>query len=203
MISNSLRIAFIGSGSLHKHAGLKKDIQLCEKVCYRMAELGITGVSRLYEHGLDAIMQNEYSKAIDRNVAYSSQLEVYAADIHQVNKSRLPRRKLAKIRNPSLVEQTEKIAAKYHSNWENCSSYSRKLLSRNVHIIFGYHLDKPVDAVITWCELDGFGQPKGDTATALKIAIGANIPVFNLYLPNKAEMLGQIAKFLKVKGIKK
>jgi len=57
--------------------------------------------------------------------------------------------------------------------------------------------------VITWCELDGFGQPKGDTATALKIAIGANIPVFNLYLPNKAEMLGQIAKFLKVKGIKK
>jgi len=104
-----------------------------------MAELGITGVSRLYEHGLDAIIQNEYSKAIDRNVAYSSQLEVYAADIHQVNKSRLPRRKLAKIRNPSLVEQTEKIAAKYHSNWENCSSYSRKLLGRNVHIIFGYH----------------------------------------------------------------
>ena len=46
--------------------------------------------------------------------------------------------------------------------------------------------------MITWCELDNFGQPKGGTATALKMAIGAQIPVFNLYLPNKAEILDQI-----------
>lgn len=197
MISNSLRIAFIGSRSLHKHSGLEKDIQLCEKVCYRMAELGITGVSGLCEQGMDAIMQIEYSRAIDRQVAYPSQLEVYATDIHQVNRSRLPRRKLAKIRNPSLVEQTEKIAANYHPNWDKCSSYTRKLLSRNAHIIFGYHLDKPVNAVITWCELDNFGQPKGNIAIALKMAVGAQIPIFNFYLPNKGKTLSKIEKFLR------
>lgn len=202
MISNLLRIAFIGSRSLHKHSGLEKDIQLCEKVCYRMAELGITGVSGLCEQGMDAIMQIEYSRAIDQCLAYPLQLEVYAADIHQVNRSRLPRRKLAKLRNPSLVAQTEKIAAQHHLNWENCNSYTRKLLSRNVHIIFGYHLNKPIDAVITWCELDNFGRPKGGTATALKMASDANIPVFNLYLPNKAVTLNQIRQFLQYKKIR-
>ncbi|WP_347460875.1 hypothetical protein ABEF79_00940 [Acinetobacter sp. ANC 7454] len=161
-----------------------------------MAELGITGVSGLCELGMDAIMQREFSKAINEGKAFSRQLEVYAADIHQVHKSTLPKKTLAKIRNPSLVTQAEQIAASHHPNWGKCSVYTRKLLSRNAHIIFGYHLNNPVDAVITWCELDNFGQPKGGTATALKMAWGAQIPVFNLYLPQKAEMLERISKFL-------
>ncbi|MEB6679323.1 hypothetical protein [Acinetobacter lwoffii] len=167
-----------------------------------MAELGITGVSGLCEQGMDAIMQIEYSRTIDQRIAYPSQLEVYVSDIHQVNRSRLPRRKLAKLRNPSLVIQAEKIAARYHPNWNNCSTYAKKLLSQNAHIIFGYNLDKPIDAVITWCELDNFGQPQGGTATALKMAWGAQIPVFNLYQPNKAETLGRIKQFLLDKKVR-
>lgn len=191
-----IRIAFIGSRNLHKYVGLAKDIELCQKVCYRMAELGIVGVSGLCEQGMDAIMQREYSKAINEGKAFPGQLEVYAADIHQIHKSTLQKKKLAKIRNPSLVTQAEQIAASHHPNWGKCSAYARKLLSRNAHIIFGYHLNKPVDAVIAWCELDNFGQPKGGTATALKMAWGAQIPVFNLYLPNKTETLDQIRQFL-------
>lgn len=201
MFHRSIRIAFIGSRNLHKNTGLDRDIQLCEKVCYRMAELGITGVSGLCELGMDAIMQREYSKVINAGKAYPGQLEVYAADIQQVHRSRLPKKNLAKMRNPSLVNQAEQIAAHYHPNWNNCSTYARKLLSRNAHIIFGYNLDRPVDAVITWCELDNFGQPKGGTATALKMTFDRQIPVFNLYLPNKTETLDQIGRFLKRKGI--
>lgn len=196
MALKPIRIAFIGSRNLHRYSGLDKDIQLCERVCYRMAELGITGVSGLCEMGMDSIMQKEYSRAINRGQAFLSQIEVYVTDIHHIHKSSLPNRKLAKIRNPSLVTQAEQIAAAYHPNWDKCNTYARKLLSRNAHIIFGYNLDKPVDAVITWCELDNFGQPKGGTATALKMAWGAQIPVFNLYLPQKAETLEQISKFL-------
>lgn len=196
MAYNSIRIAFIGSRSLHKLNGLDKDIQLCEKVCYRMAELGITGVSGLCEQRVDAIMQTQYSRAINEGKAFPRQIEVYVADIRQVHKSSLPKRNLAKMRNPALVTQAEKIAAHYHPNWNNCSTYARKLLSRNAYIIFGYNLDNAVEAVITWCELDNFGQPKGGTATALKMAWGAQIPVFNLYLPNKTETLNQINKFL-------
>lgn len=71
------------------------------------------------------------------------------------------------------------------------------------HIIFGYHLNKPVDAVITWYELDNFDQSKGGTAMALKMVMERQIPVFNLYLPNKNEILNQIAKFIKQKGANK
>ncbi|WP_347460333.1 hypothetical protein ABEF82_14805 [Acinetobacter thermotolerans] len=123
------------------------------------------------------------------------------ADIHHINKSCLPNRKLAKIRNPSLVRQAEEIAAHYHPNWDNCSTYARKLLSRNAYIILGYHLNKPVDAMVTWCELDNFGQPKGGTTTALKMAWDIHIPVFNLYLPDKAGTLSQSSHFLRRNGI--
>lgn len=167
-----------------------------------MAELGIIGISGLCEHGMDAIMQTEYSRAINEGKAYPGQIEVYVADIRQIHKSSLLKRNLAKMRNPALVAKTEQIAAHYHPNWNNCSTYAKKLLSRNAHIIFGYNLDRPVDAVITWCELDNFGQPKGGTATALKMAFDRQIPVFNLYLPDKAETLDQISRFLKRKNIR-
>lgn len=149
MTYNSIRIAFNCSRNLHKLSGLEKDIQICEKVCYRMAELGITGVSGLYEQGMDALMQIQYCKAINEGAAFISQLEIYIADIRQLHKSRLPRRNLARMRNPKLVSKAKEIAAQYHPNWQNCSPYARKLLSRNAHIIFGYNLDNPVNAVIT------------------------------------------------------
>ena len=107
MLATPLRIAFIGSRNLHKYTGLEKDIELCHKVCYRMAELGITGVSGLGELGIDSIMQKEYSRAINEGKALPGQLKVYAADIQQIHRSSLPKKKLAKIRNPSLVNQAE------------------------------------------------------------------------------------------------
>lgn len=99
------------------------------------------------------------------------------------------------------MTQAEQIAASCHPNWNKCSTYARKLLSRNAHIIFGYHLNNPVDAVVTWCELENFGHPKGGTATALKMAHDAGIPIFNIYLPEKAQTLNQISYFLKQRGI--
>ena len=196
-----LRVAFIGSRSLHDKSGLEEDIRLCEKVAYRFAELGIIGVSGLCYKGMDAIMQHQYSRAISKGKAFQSQLEVYVAKQTDIHRSRLPNRNLAKVRNPALKRETEAIASRYHHAWHKCSPDVRGLHSRNCHIIFGYNLDEPVDAVVAWCELDRNNEPMGGTGVAIRMALDANIPVFNLYLPDKKATLNQIRSFLKYKKV--
>lgn len=200
MIEN-LRVAFIGSRSLHDKTGLEKDIRLCEKVAYRFAELHIVGVSGLCYKGMDAIMQRMYSKAIIDFKAYLSQLEVYVAKQTDIHRSRLPNKHLAMLRNPALKRETEAMASRYHRAWHNCNPDARGLHSRNCHIIFGYNLDKPVDAVVTWCELDQNNEPMGGTGVAIRMALDAQIPVFNLNGPNQKETLQQIHSFLKRKKV--
>ncbi len=196
-----LRVAFIGSRSLHDKSGLEEDIRLCEKVAYRFAELDIVGVSGLCYKGMDAIMQRQYSRAISEGKAFQSQLEVYVAKQTDIHRSRLPNKHLAKVRNPALKRETEAMASRYHHAWHNCSPDARGLHSRNCHIIFGYKLDKPVDAVVTWCELDRNNEPMGGTGVAIRMALDAQIPVFNLYLPDKKATLNQIRNFLKHKKV--
>ena len=44
------------------------------------------------------------------------------------------------------------IAAPLHPAWERCSPAVRKLHARNVAILLGERLDRPVDAVVCWSE---------------------------------------------------
>lgn len=85
-----IRIALIGSRSLHRLPNMQADIELCHQVCARFARLGIIGVSGLCEEGMDAIMQKEYSRAIQMQFAFQSQLEVYVANIKDRRTSTLP-----------------------------------------------------------------------------------------------------------------
>lgn len=199
--SRNFRIALIGSRSLHKNINNHKYIPLCERVCYRLAALGVTFTSGLCREGMDAIAQLAYSQAVIDHKAFYSQFEVYVANKKQIDQSRLPNKHLSKVLNSTLKREIELIASQLHGNWNNCDSFAKGMHMRNIHQILGYDLKHPVNAVITWCDVDNYGQPIGGTRTALNLAKAHNIPIFNLNSPNHKEVLLQIRDFLKVNKI--
>ena len=188
-----MRIALIGSRQLEQKQEYFEDIKLCYNVCMKLAQLGITFTSGLCEIGMDGIAQKAYSKAVDLGLAKESQFEVYVADQYNIRKSTLPRKHLAIVRNKDLISETERIASEVHPAWDKCNEWARGMHSRNCHQILGYDLKSPVDAVICWTP---DGAVVGGTATAIRIAMKYNIPVFNLGVPDKESVLNDIKNFL-------
>ena len=188
-----MRIALIGSRQLEQKQEYFEDIKLCYNVCMRLAQLGVTFTSGLCEIGMDGIAQKAYSKAVDLGLAKESQFEVYVADQYNIRRSTLPRKHLAIIRNKNLIAETERIASEVHPAWDRCNEWARGMHSRNCHQILGYYLQSPVDAVICWTP---DGAVVGGTATALKLSMKYNIPVFNLGVKDKESVLQSIKKFL-------
>ena len=193
-----MRIALIGSRQLEQKQVYFEDIKLCYNVCMRLAQLGITFTSGLCEIGMDGIAQKAYSKAVDLGLAKESQFEVYVADQYNIRRSTLPRRHLAIVRNKDLISETERIASEVHPAWDRCNEWARGMHSRNCHQILGYDLQSPVDAVICWTP---DGAVVGGTATALKLSMKYNIPVFNLGTKDKESVLQSIEKFLEDGGV--
>ena len=188
-----MRIALIGSRQLEQKQEYFEDIKLCYNVCMRLAQLGVTFTSGLCELGMDGIAQKAYSKAVDLGLAKESQFEVYVADQYNIRRSTLPRRHLATVRNKDLISETERIASEVHPAWDRCNEWARGMHSRNCHQILGYDLQSPVDAVICWTP---DGAVVGGTATAIRIAMKYDIPVFNLGVPDKEYVLNDIKNFL-------
>ena len=188
-----MRIDLIGSRQLEQKQEYFKDIKLCYNVCMRLAQLGITFTSGLCEIGMDGIAQKAYSKAVDLGLAKESQFEVYVADQYNIRRSTLPRRHLATVRNKDLISETERIASEVHPAWDRCNEWARGMHSRNCHQILGYDLQSPVDAVICWTP---DGKIQGGTATAIRIAMKCDIPVFNLGVSDKKSVLNDIKNFL-------
>lgn len=193
-----MRIALIGSRQLEQKQEYFEDIKLCYNVCMRLAQLGITFTSGLCELGMDGIAQKAYSKAVDLGLANETQFEVYVADSYNIRKSTLPRKHLATVRNKDLISETERIASEVHPAWDRCNEWARGMHSRNCHQILGYDLQSPVDAVICWTP---DGKIQGGTATAIRIALKYNIPVFNLGTKDKESVLQSIKKFLEDGGV--
>ena len=188
-----MRIALIGSRQLEQKQEYFEDIKLCYNVCMRLAQLGITFTSGLCEIGMDGIAQKAYSKAVDLGLAKESQFEVYVADQYNIRRSTLPRRHLAIVRNKDLISETERIASEVHPAWDRCNEWARGMHSRNCHQILGYDLQSPVDAVICWTP---DGKIQGGTATAIRISMKYDIPVFNLGVSDKKSVLNDIKNFL-------
>ena len=86
--------------------------------------------------------------------------------------------------NPVEQADAEALARKHHSAWTRCGRGARALHARNAAIIRGRRLDSPVAAVICWTPL---GAETGGTATGIRIARAAGIPVLNLALVSAAE----------------
>jgi hypothetical protein len=70
-----------------------------------------------------------------------------------------------------------RIAAEYHPAWDKCSHGARAMHARNVQIVLGTELDRPVDLVICWTP---GGKAVGGTAMGIRLAQAHRIPVYNL-----------------------
>ena len=77
----------------------------------------------------------------------------------------------------SALSGCMEIAARLHPAWHRCSPAARKLHARNVSILLGSGLDRPVDAVIAWTR---DAAVTGATGMGLRIAAAHGIPVLNL-----------------------
>lgn len=76
------------------------------------------------------------------------------------------------------------LAERLHPAWRKCSRGARALHARNVGIVLGPGLNRPVDAVICWTP---GGEVVGGTGMALRIADQAGIPVVNLAVDSPHE----------------
>jgi hypothetical protein len=82
------------------------------------------------------------------------------------------------LRGKSIIVESrsdlEELVDKFHPAPQNLSPGARALIRRNIPIILGYDLQKPVDSVVCWT------SGAGGTAFSLDIATANNIPVLNL-----------------------
>jgi hypothetical protein len=77
------------------------------------------------------------------------------------------------------------LGEKARGGWHNAGRGSVAHHSRNPYQVLGDDLNSPVDFVLTWAPYKSNGpQVTGGTATAVKIALERDIPVFNLIEPD-------------------
>lgn len=77
------------------------------------------------------------------------------------------------------------IASHFHPAWQYLPEFHKALMARNVHVILGQTLNKPVNVVLCWtedgCEHDRERTPDtGGTGHAISVASHYNIPVVNI-----------------------
>lgn len=77
--------------------------------------------------------------------------------------------------NPLLLN----IAESFHPNWSALSQGAKKLMARNVAILFGNDLLQRVDFVLYW-QAPNINRYKGGTGHTLRIADSYEIPTFNI-----------------------
>ena len=79
--------------------------------------------------------------------------------------------------SPERMRECLAIAEEHHAAWHRCSDGVKKMHARNVAILLGPELDRPVDVVLCWTPE---GRVEGGTGMALRIAASRGIPVLNL-----------------------
>lgn len=87
---------------------------------------------------------------------------------------------------PKITEKHEELAASVHPAWGRCSQGAKKMHTRNTCQVLGEHLDSPATILVCWT-VDG--KLKGGTATAMRIAMKYDIPIYNLAIEADIEKL--------------
>ncbi len=81
------------------------------------------------------------------------------------------------------------IAEAHHNAWDKCDNRARALLGRNVHILLGENLHKPVDMVVYWQPSNNRITDRGGTNHSLRIASTFGIKTFNINEPDQQRAL--------------
>jgi hypothetical protein len=63
--------------------------------------------------------------------------------------------------------------------WDRLKPSHRRMHTRNVYQVLGLDLNTPSKLLVCNADLDGKGEPKGGTRTAIKIAEEHDVPVMN------------------------
>ena len=82
-----------------------------------------------------------------------------------------------RVLSPEALTTCMRIAAGLHPARHRCSPAVRNLHARNVSILLGETLDRPVAATVCWTSQ---GRVEGGTGMSIRIAEAHGIPVFNL-----------------------
>ena len=145
---------------------------------------------RLEQHGY--ILRTGDARGADaafRGGAFNDQ--IYTADYWQ---SRNPEMTQTWRYNADSWGIAEDLATYLHPAWGNCTSYARRLLTRNGFQVMGSHMQERSQFVVCWTP-DGVTEGKnttratGGTGQTIRLASHFNIPVFNLNNPDSAAML--------------
>ncbi len=86
---------------------------------------------------------------------------------------------------PTSAAHTKARALLGDAHWDNLSWQGEQFHSRNMHQVMGLDLKTPTNLVVCWTE--NWKNPGGGTATAIKYAKTANIPINNLANPQHLE----------------
>lgn len=196
-VIRDFKVAMVGSDQLKTTPENGPIIQICHRVCYRFAELGITCTFELRAEGFSLIAYNAYAQAVRDGVAYLSQIEAIATNKKQIEKSRLPYKHLASVINSTSKNKLQLLGASLYPNWDQYTSWVKENKYRGVVQVLGPQLDTPVKALITWSELDQKGEPVGEMGACIDLAKQRGIPVFNLNSPQVETVLSEIKDFLR------
>ena len=162
-------VTIIGSREAPPEA-LKKIRKIAEDFAalggYTLRSGGAEGCDSFAEHGW-----RDYFYHID---AAPSRMEIYIPwKFFNKNTSKLI----------GACDKAIALAKSLHPAWDRNGEWAKILHARNCYQILGRTLDMPSDLVICWAEPHekGDGNVKGGTATAVRLALQNNIPVYNLF----------------------
>lgn len=91
-----------------------------------------------------------------------------------------------------IPDEAFEVASRLHPAWNRLSSYVRRLHARNVQILLGQNLDKPVEFVLLWSRFD---KLRGGTAFGWKLAEHYGIPVVSLKDSNAARQIAELVYY--------
>ena len=81
----------------------------------------------------------------------------------------------------AITQRARMIASSIHPNWMACKQGAQKMHTRNVFQVLGQDLNTPSTFLIAYAKEDKHGNPKGGTATAIRLAKENGVKVYNLY----------------------
>ena len=94
--------------------------------------------------------------------------------------------------NPSdwdNYKEAEDLMYSIHPKGVFLRGFAREAHIRNMYQVLGRDLKTPSEFLICWAPVDRFGNPKGGTASAWKLASRYNIPCYNLGVEGHLDLL--------------